>query len=68
MYLHSLSYGDYRDIYDNVDKIRRAIRGSFSLVTVEFHCYNLDEVEQTKKLLSGEERKQVRFFWLNFSK
>lgn len=68
MYLYTNSYGDYRDILDNVSKIRQALKSSLSSETtlIEFHCYNREEVDQTKERLTENERRQVRFFWLNF--
>lgn len=33
---------------------------------VEFHCFNKDEAEQTRELLSPLEKSHVRFFWLRF--
>lgn len=57
------SHGDFRDILENVAMIRRNL-GPNTLI--EFHCYNRTEVDETSTLLTPEERKQVRFFWLTF--
>lgn len=57
------STGTYEDILDNVQMIRRNL---FPGIYIHFECYNLEEVNQTKALLTEDEKKQVRFFWLTF--
>jgi len=60
------SFGDRRDFYHNVWMIRRALGDCLSPTLIEFHCYNEYEKDETAKLLTEEERKHVRFFWLTF--
>lgn len=57
------SWGDWRDIKNNVAMIREGLSPG---VVIEFHCYNKQEAEETKTELTPEENKQVRFFWLEF--
>lgn len=66
--LRQASFGDRRDFYVNVAQIRRALGGALNQSTtlIEFHCYNEYEKNETAKLLTEEERKHVRFFWLTF--
>jgi hypothetical protein len=59
------SFGDHRDIVDNVEKIRACLSSN---TAIEFHCFNRAEVDETIKLLTPEELKQVRFFWLSWEK
>jgi hypothetical protein len=62
------SHGDYRDILANVSQIRRYLTSPLEPIniTIEFHCYNRAEVEETKARLTEEERKHARFFWLTW--
>ncbi len=67
--LRQKSFGDRRDFYANVAQIRRALGESYTPnVLIEFHCYNEYEKDETVKLLTEEERKHVRFFWLTFGR
>lgn len=60
---HPRSFGDERDIYENVRRIRQAIRGGGR---VRFECFNKPEVDATKALLAQHELEHVQFTWLAF--
>lgn len=58
-----VSWGDFRDIENNLYMIRRGLATG---AVIEFHCYNLQEVTETKVRLTDSERKKVRFFWMTW--
>lgn len=62
--LRRASTGTDFDYENNVQMIRRNLSPG---TVIEFHCYNELEVEETKKRLTEDERKQVRFFWMVFN-